>query len=460
MLTISRGGFTVLSIIVALFLIANVMADWPQFQGANRDGHAVSDQGIARSWPENGPKELWSVPLGEGFAGPAIVDGEVYILDRVDNQNDVLRCLDLTTGKELWTYTNEAPGETEFNGSRGTPTVDEKYIYAVGLLGDMLCIDRKSHKLVWKKNLLNDFDGKRSFWGIAQNPVLYKNMVIVAPHGPTKLVVALNKETGEEIWSSEGLGGPAYTSPVIVSLGGKEQVVTIAPLSNYVYEDEQETENTEEEEQEQAEKEEEEEEPEVELPAIVTGISLEDGKVLWTYQGWSCPFPIPYPVLVADNTLFVSGGYEAGSVMLQISGNGDNFEVKELFKLEQKQCGLQIHQPILHEGHLYANNNGNEHREGLICMTLDGKVLWRTKDDKKLPRFERGNLLMADGFIIDLDGKKGNLHLIEPSTEGYKELAQASVLSGKAMWAPMAISEGKLIVRNQEEMKCLDLRNP
>jgi hypothetical protein len=197
-----------------------------------------------------------------------------------------------------------------------------------------------------------------------------------------------------------------------------------------------------------------------EPPGKVAGISLENGKILWTYQGWSCGIPIPFPIQFSENRLLVTGGYGGGSVMLQVTRTGDAFEVKELFKLDQKDFGLQIHQPILHNGYLYANNNGNDHQEGLICMTLEGKVLWRTSDNRKLPRFERGNLLMADGLIIDFDGKKGNLHLIDPSPEGYKELAQAKVLSGKAMWAPMAISQGKLLVRNQEEMKCLDLRNP
>jgi hypothetical protein len=208
------------------------------------------------------------------------------------------------------------------------------------------------------------------------------------------------------------------------------------------------------------ESEEEEEEEEEALPATVAGVSLKDGKILWTYRGWSNRFPIPYPVSLSDDRLLVTGGYGSGSVMLKVTKKGSSHEIIELFKLDQKELGLQIHQPIVYKGHLYANNNGNEHREGLICMTLDGKVLWRSSDNRKQPKFERGNLLMADGLIVDLDGKKGSLHLIDPSPEGYKELAQAQVLSGKMMWSPMAISQGKLLLRSQEEMKCVDLRNP
>jgi len=445
-----------LYVIIAVLIIP-LMADWPQFQGPNRDGKAI-DQGIASNWPENGPKELWSVPLGEGFAGPAIVDGEVYILDRIDSERDVLRCFDLTSGKQLWTYTNAAPGEAGFNGSRATPTVDENNVYVVGLMGDMLCVDRQNHELVWKNNLIKDFDGRVSEWGVAQNPVVYKNLIIVAPHGPNSFVVALDKNTGKEIWRSPGLGGPAYSSPAIVTLGGTEQVVMIAP-PEYEEEDEEDEEDEQGSEQEEDE-DSEEENSEKEPPGKVAGISLESGKILWTYQGWSCGIPIPFPIQLSENRLLVTGGYGAGSVMLQVTRSGPDFEVKELFRLDQKDFGLQIHQPILYKNHLYANNNGNEHREGMTCLTLDGKVLWKTSDDRQLPRFERGNLLMADGLIVNLDGKKGNLHLIEPSPEGYKELAQAKVLSGKMMWSPMAISDGKLLVRNQEEMKCLDLRNP
>jgi outer membrane protein assembly factor BamB len=449
-------GMKMLVFLLLIVSSVSLAADWPQFQGPNRDGKAV-DQGIAKSWPEKGPKELWSVPLGEGFAGPAIVGNEIYILDRVDSERDILRCLDLTTGKELWTYSNESPGEAGFNGSRGTPTVSEKYVYAIGLLGDMICVDRKSHQLVWKKNLLKDFGGKKNAWGVAQHPLLYKNMVIVAPQGPEAFVVALDQDTGKEVWRTGGIGGAAYTSPHIVNLGNTVQLITVAPAAEYPDDVGYGEDEEEEEEEEEEEGEEEEEES---LPSIVAGISLENGNVLWTYKGWSCRIPIPHPVQLSDDRLLVTGGYGAGSVMLQVSNTNGVFAAKELFKLEQDDFGLQIHQPILYKDHLYANNNGNEHREGMICMTLDGKVLWRTSDDRNLPRFDRGNLLMADQLIVNLDGKKGELHLIEPSPKGYKELAQAKVLSGKMMWSPMAISDGKLLVRNQEEIKCLDLRNP
>ncbi len=431
----------VLSLVMACTAAA---ADWPQFQGVNRDGRSP-EKGFPRTWPESGPRVVWSVPLGPGFAGPAIVGDEVYILDRVDDEKDVLRCLDFTTGNELWTYSYDSAGKKGHNGSRGTPTVDANYVYSVGMMGDMTCVDRKTHNLVWRTNLLKDLDGEMSMWGVAQNPVLYKNLVIVAAHGPDATVVALDRVTGAEAWRSEGLGGPAYCSPAVVTLGGVEQVVMTLPPGESEDEDEGEDEDDEDRE---------------EPPGTVAGLSLKDGSTLWTYGGYSCGIPIPYPVQLPGDRLFVTGGYGAGSVMLQVTRAGDTFTVKELFRLKSDECGSQIHQPILHEDHLYVNSNGNEGENGLTCVTLDGKVLWRTADTDGLPTFERGNLLLVDGLLIEFDGKKGTLHLIEPSPEGYREVARTELFSGNEMWAPMALSQGKLLVRNQKEMKCVDLRNP
>ena len=433
---ISRMLLRSSSFAVALCLLVVCTAaseDWPQFQGANRDGRSL-ERGISRTWPKDGPKVLWSVRLGPGFASPAVVDGEAYVLDRVDDSEDVLRCLDLETGKELWTYSYDAPGRTGHNGSRGTPAVDADYVYSVGMLGHMTCVDRKTHELVWQKHLLKEFDAQMSSWGVAQNPVLYKDRVIVAPQGPDAFVVAFDRKTGAEVWRSKGLGRLGFVSPAVVTLGGVEQVAMIAAS---VETDE-----------------------EVKSPGTVAGLSLEDGTVLWSYEGWSCRIPITFPMQLPGDRLFVTGGYGAGSVMLQVTRDGDAFAVKELFRLDMEECGSQIHQPILHEDHLYLNSNSNEREDGMLCLTLDGKVLWRTSDTRGLPTFQRGNLLFVDGLIIALHGSRGTLHLIEPSPGGYRELATVRLLSGRKIWGPMALSQGKLLVRSQRELKCVDLGNP
>jgi len=125
-----------------------VRADWPQYLGPDRNG--ISPQtGLAKSWPKGGPKVLWTKPLGEGFAGAAIRDGKVYLLDRVKSTEDVLRCYDLETGNELWSFANKDPGEFDSDGSRNPPTVGDKNVYCVGGMGTVYCISRSRHKAVW-----------------------------------------------------------------------------------------------------------------------------------------------------------------------------------------------------------------------------------------------------------------------------------------------------------------------
>ncbi|HIA47025.1 MAG TPA: hypothetical protein EYN96_03425 [Candidatus Hydrogenedentes bacterium] len=412
-------------IVVAITGIAS--ADWPQFQGPARNGFSP-EAGIARSWPEGGPREIWSASVGEGFGSASIRDGEVYILDRESGVQDILRCFSLDTGEELWRYAYEAPRKVSYPGSRTTPMVTEKYVYTVGVMGNLYCIDRKTHRPVWNHNLVDKFSMRGiPNWGVSQAPSVYKDLVIVAPQSSTSAVAAFNRHNGELVWSSPGIAGLGYVSPVVTTLHGVDQVVMFNPAGRRE-------------------------------PGTVFGVSLEDGSVLWKYSDWVCRIPIPFPTILDDNRVFITGGYGAGSTLFEVIKTGEGFDTKELFST--MEFGSQIHQPLLIDGVLYGNSNSNGEKHGMACLALDGTLNWRTKDTKGLPRFDFGNLISVDGLILNLEGRKGSLHLIEPSPDGYKELARAQILDGTKMWAPMAFSDGKLVLRSQSEMKCLDLRNP
>ena len=404
-------------------------ADWPQFQGPDRNG-VSPETGLARAWPEGGPREHWRVSVGGGFAGPAIRDGEVYLLDRVDGKQDVLRCLALDTGEEIWRFAYDARGRVGHSGSRTTPTVTEQHVFTVGMLGHFYCFDRATHKPVWKRELLEEFPlDSRPRWGFAQSPSLYEDLVVVAPQSPDAYVAAFKQATGELVWKSESLGRVGYSTPVITTLCGVDQAVMVGACNKSGTE-----------------------------KGLVAGISMADGQVLWKYDGWQCRIPIPYPTTVPDDRLFITGGYGAGSAMVRIVREDAAWRVAERFTTSD--CGSQIHQPLLIENHLYVNSNSNERNDGMMCLTLDGEVLWKTGSDGDLPDFERGNLLFADGMIISLDGKSGILYLVEPSPEGFREITSARIFDGNRMWAPMALSDGKLVLRSQEEMACLDLKEP
>jgi outer membrane protein assembly factor BamB len=195
--------------------------------------------------------------------------------------------------------------------------------------------------------------------------------------------------------------------------------------------------------------------------AIISGVEAETGKLLWQIITWrTYKIPIPMPVHVGAGRLFITGGYGIGCFSLQIRNDGEAWRADYGFR--HNDVASHMHTPIFYRGHIYSpslNTYFVPNRNGLVCMDVDGKVLWKT--GPKLV-FNDGGLICADGKLFAMDGATGELYLVEASPAGYRELAKAKVLEakGKMAWAPMALSDGKLIVRDLNEMKCLDVRAP
>lgn len=418
--------------IAALLSVANIMAqDWPQFLGPNRNSTSA-EKGILRSWPANGPEVLWTTNVGPGFGGPAIKAGKVYLLDRDDKVGETLRCLDLNTGKELWKYSYNAPGSVMFPGSRYVPTVDGNYVYSVGHNGDIYCIDLNTHKPVWNKNIWTDYGGEKlPTWAISQCPLVYGDMVLVASQAPQAGVVAYNKLTGALKWKTPSLGFTGYVSPAIVKISGEDHVVMVTASQRGGD------------------------------PGKIIGIKPQDGKILWEYNDWNCSIPVASAVDAGSNRILVAGGYELGTVMLKIDKNSSGtFTVNELFK--HNNFGEHTKPPILHNGHFYGQFSTNSKRDGLVCMDMNGEIKWKTM---RSPNFDKGSMILVDGLIIATDGAN-SLYLIDPSPDGYKQLASATLLNvaedadarfATQNWAPIALSGGKLLIRDQGQMKCVKL---
>jgi outer membrane protein assembly factor BamB len=419
-----RPSRCVLAGLLALTTAAPLLAaDWPQFLGPERTGIAP-DKGLLRAWPEGGPKTLWTIDLGPGFGGPAIADGKVYLMDRMGDKNqakDALRCLDLATGKEEWNLTYEAPGKMEYNGSRGTPAVDAKHIFAIGAVGNFTCVDKATHLAVWSKHLLKDFGTKPQDYGVAQSPVLYQDLVIVAPQTKTVGLVAYKRDTGQEAWRSPPTGPMSHVTPALANIGGVDQFVMIGQNST------------------------------------ISGVAAASGELLWSFKSknWTNDTPIPSATPIGDGRFFITGGYKCGSMMIKVAKNGDKFAASEVFNIPKH--GAIIHNALLHKDHLYVNCTTKSEFDGLMCFDLDGNIKWETG---RSPNFEKGAILIADDLLLALDGKTGALALAQAAPDGYKELARAKVLDGKGgdIWAPMALSDGKLLVRDQKQMKCLLLK--
>jgi outer membrane protein assembly factor BamB len=414
-----------------------ISADWPQFMGPDRNGRSA-ETGLARSWPDGGPPQLWKIDMGKGYGGAAVVGDRVYIQDREGEERDLVRCLDLGTGKELWRVSYDAPGKFGYPGSRAVPAVVGNRIYSCGPLGHLICVDIESRKIVWQRHIWDDFGGKkRPMWAFSQNPLVLDDLVIVQAQTPEAGVVALAAMDGSVRWKSEPLGDrPGYVSPAVLMVGGQRQLVcvTAGPSTR-------------------RRRGEPAPEPPPPMPRVF-GLDPGTGKVLWRYTGWQCQTPASIPIDLGDGKVLLTGGYNSGSAILQIQPlKGDAFEVKELVR--SKALGSHVHAPIVIGGCVYGNSSDNGKKDGMVCMGLDGKLAWKTG---KEPLFDKGGLLYADDMLISIDGTKGILRLIDPNPQKLTVLAEADVLDTPKCWAPLALSDGRLLVRDQMQLKCLDLR--
>jgi outer membrane protein assembly factor BamB len=408
---------------------SSLSADWPSIYGRRRD--STSDQkGLMRQWPKEGPKVLWATGVGPGFGGPAVGDGKVYLLDRDEQVGDKLRVLDFATGKELWQFAYGAPGTFMFAGSRTTPTLDGQFVYTVGPMGDFYAIDTNTRKPVWHKNIWKDFGGGSELprWAIVQNPLIYGNLVIVAPQTSQAGVVAYEKTTGKLVWRSAALSGiPGYVSPAIIKVSGDDHLVMVTGSVGR---------------------------GRTARDGSVNGLDPRSGKVLWTYTGWQCPIPVPQPVDASEGRVLITGGYSAGTAMIKVEKKAEGrFVVTELFK--NADFGAHTQPPILHRDHFYSQYTINERSDGLIAMSMDGQVKWKTDQQ---PPFTRGGAILAEGLLLTTDGDT-KLYLVEPNPSGFKPLASAVVLQSGDNWAPLALVDGKLLIRGQKELKVLQVAN-
>lgn len=425
--------------------ISNVSAqDWPQYLGPDRNSTSPQ-KGIFRTWPASGPEVLWTVSVGPGYGGPVIRDGKVYLLDRDDKTGDIMRCINFNTGKELWKFSYDAPGSVMFPGSRSVPVVDGKYVWSCGHNGDLYCIDLKTHKPVWNKNIWTEFGGtKLPIWAITQCPLIYGDLIIVVSQAPEAGVVAYNKVTGKIVWKTPNLGNESYASPSVVKIDGKDHIVMVVSSTNPIGHRELE-----------------------QTKGGIVGFEPRTGKILWEYKEWECHISVPSALDAGNNKVLVVGGYEHGVVMIKVEKKADGSHgVTELFK--HNDFGDHTKPPIMYNGYFYAQFTTNSKRDGLACMDMNGKVLWKTM---RAPLLDKGSMILADGVILATDGRN-SLYVIEPSPSGFKPLATAEVLKtssnsdndqttpsrmgGVAQnWAPIALAGGKLLIRDKNRLLCV-----
>ena len=416
----------IIPVIILFSCISEIYAqDWPQYLGPNRNG-VSAQKGILRTWPQQGPEVLWTANVGIGFGGPVVKDGKVYLLDRDDKVGDKLRCFDFSNGKELWNFAYDAPGSVMFPGSRSVPTIDGNLIYSCGPYGNLYCIDINSHKPVWNNNVWTDFGGGEiPRWAITQCPLVYGDLLILASQAPQAGVVAYDKLTGKVRWKTPSLGPVGYVSPAIVKVGGASHVVMITAAERGGY-------------------------GESGTGGKVVGIDPLTGKILWEYTNWQCPIPVPGAVDAGEGRVLITGGYQAGAAMIKVEKKADgSYGVKELYK--NADFGAHTQPPVLYNGYFYAQYSTNERKDGMVCMSMDGQIKWKTG---RSPLFDKGGSILADGLMLSTDGSK-KLYLIDPDPSAFKSIASADLLVGAQNWAPLALADGKLLIRDQSRLMCV-----
>lgn len=423
----------VLPLLLFVGSTVSASAQWHQYLGPHGDSTS-SETGLLDQWPADGPPEVWRIEVGPGFGGAAVDGGEAIILDRVLGEADILRVLDLKTGQEKWRYRYDAPGRVGYEGSRCTPSVTETHIFTTGEFGHLYAFDRKAQKVAWLVNIIEKYpdDDKNDSqgWGYGMNPLLVGDTVVAASYASEHPgLIAFDQKTGEVMWESENFGDSSmYSSPLIRTIAGVEGIV-VRNIKHLYF------------------------------------IDPKTGKTLFKHQCYDKgKIPItPITVMPDGEHVFVTQGYEMGSVMLKVTRGDDGaFNIEEKWRSIE---GSQIHPAIAIGEHLYINHGENDTHSkakrkfaGLACVDpATGKVVWNTGEE---PFLGRGGVLYVDGKLIMQDAEGGMLYLVDPSPEGYKPISsfQATDAKEKKAWAPLTLANGMLIVRDQDEMVCFDLR--
>jgi outer membrane protein assembly factor BamB len=379
-------------------------ADWFQWRGPNRDGKS-QETGLLKRWPAAGPQLVWrTTGAGIGYSSFAAAGGRIHTLGGRSQQEFVI-AFDAASGKRVW----ETPIGSLFqndrgNGPRGTPTIDGDRLYALGGSGDLVCLDLKTGKPVWTKNVLREFGGSNITWGLSESPLVVSDRVLVQAGGRNASIVAFDKKAGEALWRQHS-DEPGYSSAVLAQVGGTQQAVFFT-----------------------AER--------------ALGVSLRDGRELWSYNRVSNRTANIATPIVAGNRVFLSSDYGTGAALLELSPSG----AREVYFTND----MRNHHSssVLVAEHLYGFSSSI-----LTAMKLsDGSVAWRDRSVGK------GSLIFADERLY-LYSENGVVGLAEPTPAGYREHGRFRIEAGSLpTWSHPIITNGKLIIRDQDNVYAYDVR--
>ena len=386
---------------------------WPQFRGPARD-NLSRETGLLEQWPPSGPKLLWTAQgIGKGFATVSVANGLIYTTGNIE-ANTIITALNLD-GSTRWTVENGPAYKRSTPGTRGTPTVDNGRLYHENADGDVICLDAATGKRIWSLNILEKFNGRNIRWGLSESLLVDGNNLICTPGGENVGIVALNKNTGQTVWTCEHTQHkPGYCSPILVEYKGLRQIVTM-------------------------------------LARSIIGVNADNGKLLWQVEHIT-PYDesINTPIF-HDGAIFVST-QTTGSRLLRLNVNGQDASVEQVWEsklLESQHGGV-----LLAGNYLYGTcRHGGE--KPWVCLDIrTGKHMYSESG------IGRGSLTYADGMLYALN-HKGDVALARPSPTAFDIVSRFTIPPGGdgPSWAHPVVCSGRLYIRHGNFLYCYDVKS-
>lgn len=414
--------------------------DWPQWMGPNRDA-VWAEKGIIDKFPASGPKVLWRRPVAWGYAGPAVVNGKVYVPDYVTDADirkisnpsarppikgkERILCLDAANGKEIWKYEYDCDYALSYpGGPRCTPTFDNGKLYCLGAEGHLKVLDADKGTLTWSKDFKKDYSAKTPQWGFCGHPLVDGARLICLVGGDNATVVAFDKNSGKEMWKALNARNPGYCPPTMIESAGQKQVL-IWDADN------------------------------------LNSLDPATGKLLWSIACQpSYDMSIMAPRKLGD--LLYAGGIGGKSVMVKL--DADKPGAKELWRGTTKTGMYPVNMtPFAEAGHLYGVDQNGE----LMAIEAEtGKRLWQTSEPiSGSKKFPNGTVfLVKNGDRFFMFSENGNVLIARLTPQGYEKISEAPILKptnvsfGRdVVWSHPAFANKCMFVRNDKEIVCVSL---
>jgi outer membrane protein assembly factor BamB len=395
-------------------------ADWPRWRGPGNDGAVPAGAPVPKSLPAE-PKVLWKIPVGDGFSSPVVAAGKVFHLDNQQGK-EVVHALDAATGKELWS----APLDEAFKdgqtaaGPRCSPVVDGDRVYVQSCKGELQCLDAATGKAAWHVNYVKDFGAtfigeKGSATGASRHgnngaPLVDGDRLLACVGGPDAGVVCFDKKTGKPVWNSQS-DVPGYTGPVVATIAGVKQVIAFTAEG-------------------------------------VVGLDAAKGGLLWRVPvKTSFGRHVTTPVVAGD--MVVVSSHQAGLLGIKVTKEGG--AVKAETAWTSKEAVINFACPVAVGNFLY----GVGPARNLVCVDVrSGKTAWSQKGIFGPADRAYGGLIVAgENLLVLTDG--GQLLLVAADPAQFKEVARAQVCGQN--WCNPAYADGRLYVRDNQELRCVQL---